>query len=172
MTAGALGLLVPLLSLAVVVFKWLSNYFSDSSVLRRMQLAVERQKARVEVEAERLLRSYDRIDTESPKVGQDLVDDLNQRFKLGRPRSLTGHLWALQWRQIRRWWPLVVLLLLTGCSTFRPEPRLEFPPWPHLVFSPGLNGGACLTDPDAQELLRWADKLRAFEAARQRLLNR
>ena len=173
MTAGALGLLIPLLSGAIALLKWWSNYFSDSSVLRRLQLALERQKARMEVEAERLLRAYERIDSETAKTGEDLVDALNDKFKAPRsqPRSLPALLWALQWRQIRGWLGLAVLVLvLAACARFHPEPALDFPPWPHLTFQARLGGGACLDEPDAQALLRWLDKLRAFEAARQRLL--
>lgn len=174
MTAGALGLLIPLLSGAIALLKWWSNYFSDSSVLRRLQLALERQKARMEVEAERLLRAYERIDSEAAKTGPDLVDALNEKFKgVRRPRtSLAAHLWALQWRQVRGWIGLGLVLLLLGasCARFHPEPALDFPPWPRLTFQPRLGGGACLDEPDAQELLRWLDKIRAFDAARQRLL--
>ena len=114
-----------------------------------------------------------RVDGDRIRHHRNLVDALNDKFKAPRsqPRSLPALLWALQWRQIRGWLGLAVLVLvLAACARFHPEPALDFPPWPHLTFQARLGGGACLDEPDAQALLRWLDKLRAFEAARQRLL--
>lgn len=167
MTAGALGLLIPLISGAVALLKWFSAYFSDSGVLRRLQLYLERQKARAEVEAERLLRAYDRIDTTQDKTGQDLLDDLNGKFKL-RPHRHRS-LWRVALRQILH---LAILgALLTGCAHFHAEPALSFPPWPKLTFTRDVATGAfCMDQAEAQSFDRWVDKLRAFEAARQRLL--
>lgn len=80
MTVGALAALLPLLTGLVAVAKWIAAYFSDSSKLRRLELWLERQKSRVEVERERLLAAYGRIEREPPKGGQDLLDDLNKKF--------------------------------------------------------------------------------------------
>ena len=80
MTAGALAALLPLLTGLVAIVKWIAAYFSDSSTLRRLQLYLERQKARVEVERERLGATYERIDREVPKTGADVVEDLNRKF--------------------------------------------------------------------------------------------
>ena len=80
MTTGALAALLPILTGLIAIVKWVAAYFSDSAVLRRLQLSLERQKARVEVERERLKATYDRIDREPPKSGQALEDDLRKKF--------------------------------------------------------------------------------------------
>ena len=62
MTVGGLSVIITILSGLAAGVKWLSNYFGDSAVLRRLLLSIERQKGRAEVERERLLRAYERID--------------------------------------------------------------------------------------------------------------
>lgn len=81
MTAGALAALIPLLTGLAAVVKWIAGYFSDTSALHRLQLYLERQKARAQVERERLLATYARIDREPAKDGDALLDDLNDKFK-------------------------------------------------------------------------------------------
>lgn len=175
MTLGALGLLIPLISGAIALVKWWLSYVSDSSVLRRLQLYLERQKARAEVEAERLLRAYDRIDSEASKSGEDLTDALNEKFKAAPSRSpsIARRARQVALRRLLHAVRLAVLLVvLSGCTgPFRAEPKLEFPAWPKLQFSRDTQTGAqCLDEAEAQALDKWLDKLRAFEASRQRLL--
>lgn len=71
--------------------------------------------------------------------------------------------------------PLLVILL-AGCASWRREPALlEFPQPPHVEFFlcriPKEHiSMVCLSQDDASALVKWMDKLDAFEAARQRLL--
>lgn len=81
MTAGALAALIPLLTGLATIVGWITGYFSDTSKLNRLNLYLERQKARAEVERERLLSTYGRIDREPAKVDDALLDDLNVKFK-------------------------------------------------------------------------------------------
>ena len=81
MTVGALSAIIAILGGLATGVKWLAAYFGDSSVLRRLQLSLERQKARQEVERERLLRTNERIDHEPDKTGQDLLDDVNDKLE-------------------------------------------------------------------------------------------
>ena len=76
MTATVLTLLGGLAALV----KWLASYFSDGSKLRRLELYLERQKARLEVERERLKATYERIEREPPKPPAEVVEDLNEKF--------------------------------------------------------------------------------------------
>lgn len=80
MTVGGLSVIITILSGLAAGVKWLSNYFGDSAVLRRLLLSIERQKGRAEVERERLLRAYERIDAGPDKTGQDLLDDVNRKL--------------------------------------------------------------------------------------------
>lgn len=80
MTVGSLSVIITILSGLAAGVKWLSNYFGDSAVLRRLLLSIERQKGRAEVEKERLLRAYDRIDHDPDKTGQELLDDVNRKL--------------------------------------------------------------------------------------------
>lgn len=173
MTLGALGLLIPLISFAVALVKWWLNYVSDSSVLRRLQLSLEAQKARMEVEAERLLRAYDRIQAEPDKTGQDLTDSLNEKFKRAR-RPVAARARRVAVRRLLRLSLPVVLLVLTGCTTvFRGEPALQPPKWPKLTFTlDPATGAQCLDQEEAQRLNKWFDELRAFFSARDRLQKR
>jgi len=61
-------------------------------------------------------------------------------------------------------------LLLAGCARFHPEPALDFPPWPKTKFVLDGESRFCLDQENMQGLAKWLDKLRAFEAARARLL--
>ena len=75
------------------------------------------------------------------------------------------------------WWILAAasLLFLSGCARFRPEPLyIKFPEPPHLTFQlcwSDTEGAAmvCLPQADGAALAKWMDKVRAFEAARERL---
>ncbi len=64
---------------------------------------------------------------------------------------------------------LLLLLLLTGCAHFRPEPALDPPPWPKVKFVLDSESRFCLDQENMQGLGKWLDKLRAFFAARERL---
>jgi hypothetical protein len=68
-----------------------------------------------------------------------------------------------------------VLLVASACTWFRPEPLyIKFPVPPHITYElcdvvgrpePEL----CLSQSEAAALSKWMDKVRAFEAARERL---
>lgn len=77
-----LGALISLLNLLA---GFLNTYFSDTSVLHRLQLALERQSVRASVERERLIAANKRIDAAPDKTGQDLTDSLNDKFKKDKP---------------------------------------------------------------------------------------
>jgi hypothetical protein len=77
------GVLTALTALAAIV-KWIAAYFSDSAKLRRLELYLERKKAKVQVERERLLATYGRIEREPPKSEADLLKALQEKSK-GRP---------------------------------------------------------------------------------------
>ncbi|HSE02883.1 MAG TPA: hypothetical protein VLK35_01920, partial [Methylomirabilota bacterium] len=63
------------------------------------------------------------------------------------------------------------LLLLVACARWRPEPAtLPFPTPPAITFARCDTDKICLTEADAERLAKWMDQLRAFEAARARLL--
>jgi hypothetical protein len=81
MSISVLTAVISLLGLLATAIKWVANWTSDGSVLRRLQLKIEHEKGRREVERERLRRTYDRIDQEPPKTGDDLGDSLNDKFK-------------------------------------------------------------------------------------------
>jgi len=81
MTAGALAALIPLLTGLAALVKWVAGYFSDTAKLNRLQLYLERQQARAQVERERLLATYGRIDREPPKTPEATIEDLNEKFK-------------------------------------------------------------------------------------------
>lgn len=65
---------------------------------------------------------------------------------------------------------IALLLALTGCARFHPEPALDPPPWPKTKFVLDSESRFCLDQENMQGLSRWLDKLRAFFAARERLL--
>lgn len=60
-------------------------------------------------------------------------------------------------------------LLLAGCLAVKQEPPIPFPAWPAIQFK-CTGGFCCLTEAETNALNRWAKELRAFEAARGRLL--
>lgn len=74
---GALAILGVLVTGA----RWVLGFFSDSAKLRRLELWLERTKAKGESERERQRADNERIDQQPNKTGQDLIDDLNQKFK-------------------------------------------------------------------------------------------
>lgn len=69
---------------------------------------------------------------------------------------------------------IVLALLLGGCAwfaRFRPEPTaLPFPDPPSLHFVRCDADKVCLSQADGAKLSAWMDKLKAFQAARTRLL--
>jgi hypothetical protein len=62
------------------------------------------------------------------------------------------------------------VMMLSGCVVMRREPDLEFPQRPAITFGVCRPGFVCLTDADADKLLKWVKEIAAFEAARQRVL--
>jgi hypothetical protein len=54
------------------------QFWSDSAILKRLELKLTELKARQDVEAERLRALYDRIDREPETTGQNLADQLNR----------------------------------------------------------------------------------------------
>jgi hypothetical protein len=81
MSISVLTAVISLLGLLATAIKWVANWTSDGSVLRLLPPKIEHEKGRREVERERLRRTYDRIDQEPPKTGDDLGDSLNDKFK-------------------------------------------------------------------------------------------
>lgn len=69
---------------------------------------------------------------------------------------------------------LLLVLVLAGCSwfaRFKPEPTvLPFPEPPALRFVLCDTDKVCLSQADGAKLSAWMDKLKAFQAARLRLL--
>lgn len=69
---------------------------------------------------------------------------------------------------------LLSLILAGGCAWFarwKPEPAtLPFPPLPALRWSLCQPGMFCLPSADADALDKFMDQIKAFQAARQRLL--
>lgn len=82
--------------------------------------------------------------------------------------------WLLTLRRVAA--VVLVGLVLAGCARFRPEPlHIQFPVPPKLVWAqcqPDEDGTPrlCLSERDAAALAKWIDRVRAFEAARERLL--
>ena len=64
---------------------------------------------------------------------------------------------------------LSLALLLGGCLSVAQEPALPFPERPSVRFL-RTPVGICTTEPEAQEMVKWIQKLNEFEAARARLL--
>lgn len=64
----------------------------------------------------------------------------------------------------------VLVLFFVGCAATLPAPTsLPFPSRPELTWYQGPDGGLCLSPDDADRLLKFDDRLRAFEHAWQRL---
>lgn len=63
-----------------------------------------------------------------------------------------------------------VASIFAGCVVMRREPDLAFPQRPTLHFGVCQPGFVCLTDADADKLLKWVKELEAFEKHRQRVL--
>ena len=74
MLAAVLAVLGPLL----VIGKQIAAWFSDTNWRKRREVADAQQLGEAKVESERLKATYDRIQAEPPKEGQDLVDALNK----------------------------------------------------------------------------------------------
>lgn len=81
MFALSLPVLIALASFAIGILRWIyTTFFSKNAKADAMLAWAERQKARLVAERDRLRAAEKRIDAEPPKQGQDLVDDLNQKF--------------------------------------------------------------------------------------------
>ena len=68
------------------VLKFVIGQFSPESKLRRWELWYERKKTAAAVEAQRQEATNSRIDKEPDKHGEDLLDDLNEKFKEEKPK--------------------------------------------------------------------------------------
>lgn len=77
----ASGIITLLAALVAVVKGLYDKYWSPAARLAARQLADAERQGREAVEKERLQATYDRINAEKDKSGQDLVNDLN------RPRT-------------------------------------------------------------------------------------
>ena len=73
-----LTLVTSVVGLGVLLYR---QFWSDSAMLKRLELKYAALQARQEVEAERLKATYQRIAAEPPKTGQALVDALNKTVK-------------------------------------------------------------------------------------------
>ena len=60
-----------------------------------------------------------------------------------------------------------MLALVAGCVSVKMQPILPFPPAPPLTFS--AQGPVCLGEQDANSLLKYFDKLDAYQQAIERL---
>jgi hypothetical protein len=154
------------------VLKFVIGQFSPESRLRRWELWYERKKTADAVEANRLDAANNRIDKEPDKTGQDLLNDLNEKFdgdmKAARRPRPSWPAWM--------WWAVLALVLMglaLGCARFRPEPLyIQFPDPPKLTWYFCEREGEqvlCLSQPDGAKLSKWFDKVRAFNHARERL---
>ena len=61
-------------------------------------------------------------------------------------------------------------LLLTGCVHVAYEPALPMPVRPEITFSRCAPGFICISESDANLLLKYSRQLREFEQERERLL--
>ena len=72
---------------------------------------------------------------------------------------------------------MIALTLAGGCAMIHPEPQhLVFPEVPEIKFHVCGNADRtivmiCMSEPDASALAKWMEKVKAFEEARNRLLN-
>lgn len=64
----------------IAILKFILGQFSPESKLRRWELWYERKKTEAAVERNRLDATNERIDKEPDKSGQELLDDLNEKF--------------------------------------------------------------------------------------------
>ena len=60
-----------------------------------------------------------------------------------------------------------ILALVAGCVSVHVQPILPFPPAPELTFT--AQGPVCLSEPDANQLWQYFDKLKAYQDAIERL---
>ncbi|OFV86873.1 MAG: hypothetical protein A3J75_00145 [Acidobacteria bacterium RBG_16_68_9] len=65
----------------VAILKWLAEYFSAGSQLKRREVAEARRHGQEAVEAERLRATYARIDREPAKTGDALVEEINRKLR-------------------------------------------------------------------------------------------
>jgi hypothetical protein len=74
------ALLLPLITGLSALVRWVAVYFGDSATLHRLELAQERQRAKTQVERERLLATYARIAREPVKSDEELLRSLREKF--------------------------------------------------------------------------------------------
>ncbi|HJR01817.1 MAG TPA: hypothetical protein VKA83_09310 [Methylomirabilota bacterium] len=77
----SIPLLIALVSFAlgIVRFVW-TTFFSKNAKVEAAHEYLVRKKAQLEAERDRLRAALDRIQKEPKKTGQDLEDDLNQKW--------------------------------------------------------------------------------------------
>lgn len=75
---GWLALVTTFTGLLVRLYK---QFWSDSAMLKRLELKYAALQARQQVEAERLKATYQRIEHEPNLTGQALVDKLNETVR-------------------------------------------------------------------------------------------
>ncbi len=81
MVALSLPVIIALISLVLGIARWVfTTFFSKNAKADAILAKVERGKARLEAERDRLRAANKRIDSEPPKTGQDLIDKLNDEF--------------------------------------------------------------------------------------------
>ena len=78
-----LTLVMTVVGLLVSVYR---QFWSDSAMLKRLELKYAALQARQEVEAERLRATYERIAREQELTGQALADKLNETARKLRPK--------------------------------------------------------------------------------------
>lgn len=66
---------------AISIIGWALRLFSPTARLHRLELWLERQRTASNVESARQEVENERIDRQPDKTGQDLVDDLNEKFR-------------------------------------------------------------------------------------------
>lgn len=77
----SLTALIGIASILIATLRWLyTTFFSKNARADAVLAWVERGKARLKAERDRLRAANTRIDREPPKTGQDLIDKLNKEF--------------------------------------------------------------------------------------------
>lgn len=81
MVTLSLTALIGIASILIATIRWVyTTFFSKNAKADAVLAWVERGKARLKAERDRLRATNTRIDAEPPKTGQDLIDKLNQEF--------------------------------------------------------------------------------------------
>jgi len=160
-----LGIIVAVLSVARFVYVL---FFSQSAKWQVLHDWVTRTTAQEQAERERQAAEDAAIAARPPLAGEELTEALNQRF--GAWHRARAYLPRERWWWVTAWAGVAALLLM-GCSrhVIR-EPGLTMPHRPPMTWVRCQPGYQCLNDADADQLVRYLDRLDGFEAARERLL--